>query len=150
MLRLTVRAADPWDGELSQLREHVSPREKTRKEASAPRKYRPVALDLVSEYTHDLAMGPEEARIARETLADLLALASDRKRKIIRLRLAGSSTAEIANQLGCTDRSVRRYLDALYQRACAAGIVQAGQGPELALVPSANATADEAPLAKAA
>ena len=38
---------------------------------------------MLGEYTHTIARGPEEAMIARETLADLLALASGRDRTIV-------------------------------------------------------------------
>ena len=61
----------------------VSPSEKPRREARAPRKFRRAALYVLGEYTHTIARGPEEAMIARETLADLLALASGRDRTIV-------------------------------------------------------------------
>ena len=95
---------------LAQVRQMVSPSEKLSREARAPRKYRRAALHVLGEYTHTVARGPEEAMVARETLADLLALACERDRTIEGMRVEGHSATEIAAHLGCTDRSVRRYL----------------------------------------
>jgi hypothetical protein len=135
---------------LAQLRQLVAPPEKARREARYPRKYRPVTLDLIGEYTHMMAQGPEQAWITRETLADLLALGCDRDRAIVRLRVEGSSNTEIGEQLGCTDRTVRRRLDVLYRRACAAGILGAGAGIALGAVLHEESAANDAPVAKAA
>lgn len=63
--------------------------------------------------------------IARETLADLLALACKRDRTIVSMRTEGHSTTEIAAHIGCSGRSVRRYLADLHERALAAGVVEA-------------------------
>lgn len=126
---------------LAQLRQIVSPSETPRREARRPRKYRPVTLDLIGEYTHTMGHGPEEAWIARETLADLLALATVRGREIVHLRLDGGSKIEIGEELGCTDRTVRRDLDALYRRACAAGILAPGLDVALHELAAANEAA---------
>jgi hypothetical protein len=135
---------------LAQLRQIVSPSEKPRREAGHPRKFRPVTLDLIGEYTHMVGRGPEEAWIARETLADLLALASDRVPAIVRLRLDGASNVEIGEDLGCSERTVRRHLDALYRRACAAGILGTGADLALGVERRKEIAANGAPLANAA
>ena len=101
---------------LAQVRQMGSPSEKLSREARAPRKYRRAALHVLGEYTHTVARGPEEAMVARETLADLLALACERDRTMVSMRVEGHSTTEIAARLGCSGRSVRRYFADLYGR----------------------------------
>ncbi len=46
----------------------------------------------MSDHTNRIAMGPEEDLIARETLAALLALASERDRTLVMLRVQGYTT----------------------------------------------------------
>ena len=102
---------------LAQVRQMVSPSEKPRREARAPRRFRPAALSVLGEYTHTVATGPEEAMVARETLAELLALACEWDRTIVSMRVEGYLTTEIAAHVGCTGRSVRRTLADLHKRA---------------------------------
>ena len=100
---------------------------------STPRQHQPPLLDrnhLLIEHipsrpqpnrpTTDSSLvllpDPSQAMIARETLADLLALACERDRTMVSMRVEGHSTTEIAARLGCSGRSVRRYFADLYGR----------------------------------
>lgn len=56
----------------------------------------------------------------------------------------------VAAHLGCTDRSVRRYLADLHERAQAAGVVEARHGLVLAMPPSEATVGTKASFGEAA
>jgi RNA polymerase sigma-70 factor (ECF subfamily) len=56
---------------------------------------------------------PSQIAVARERLERLLANQPERHRQIIVLRYAGSTFAEIAEQVGMNERSVRKVIDNL-------------------------------------
>ena len=121
---------------LGLLRDAVTDRERPPHEERAPEGFEASDSPFVSEHTNRIAMGPEEALLARDTLAGLLALPSERDRTVVMLRVQGYTTGEIALRLGVTDRTVRRHLHALRERATEAGILDDAAPPA---VPCARA-----------
>ena len=117
-LAMWLRAAT-----LGFLRDAVTDRDRPMREEHAPEGFEGSESPFLSEYTNRMAAGLEEDLIARETLAGYLALPSERDRTLVMLRVQGYTTVEIALRLGVTDRTVRRYLHALRERATEAGIL---------------------------
>ena len=58
---------------------------------------------------------PEEAVAVADELQQIMANLSPQKRRILELRLLDHSLAEIAVDIGCSERTVRRMLDELQQ-----------------------------------
>ena len=123
-LAMWLRAAT-----LGLLRDAVTDGDRPKRKEHAPEGFEASESPLVSDYTNRIAMGPEEDLIARETLAALLALPSERDRTLVMLRVQGYTTTEIALRLGVTDRTVRRYLHALREHATEAGIIDDAAPP---------------------
>jgi RNA polymerase sigma-70 factor (ECF subfamily) len=64
---------------------------------------------------------PVEAAALAEQLAELMAELTEREREMLALRLEGYTTAEIAEQVGRTERTVQRLLRGIgerWQRLC--------------------------------
>lgn len=59
---------------------------------------------------------PDAEAAFRDQLGHLLAAMSDTERRVIDLRIAGRTQEEIANELGCTERTVRRTMRRLESR----------------------------------
>lgn len=80
---------------------------------------------------------PSQVAIARESWGDLTRRLNDRDRRIIELRIAGETFREIAEELGCNEKTARRVVDALldshmdmYARRKAEGqSADPGEGP---------------------
>ena len=123
-LAMWLRAAT-----LGLLRDAVTDGDRPKRKEHAPEGFEASESPFVSEHTNRMAMGPEEDLIARETLAALLALPSERDRTLVMLRVQGFTTTEIALRLGVTDRTARRYLQALRERATEAGILDDAAPP---------------------
>lgn len=54
---------------------------------------------------------PSEAAMLTETLEQLMRQLDDQQRHILSLSLQGSTTLQISEQVGCTERTVRRVLE---------------------------------------
>ena len=117
-LAMWLRAAT-----LGFLRDAVTDRDRPMREEHAPEGFETSESPLVSDYTNRIATGPEEILVARQTLAALFALPSERDRTVVVLRVQGYTTTEIALRHGVTDRTVRRYLHVLREHATEAGIL---------------------------
>jgi DNA-directed RNA polymerase specialized sigma24 family protein len=85
-------------------------------QAARTRRARPLRLldDAVADPEAALASrgpGPDAEALARDELAALLArLPTDRLRRVVRMRAAGASTAEVAAALGCCRQRVEQLL----------------------------------------
>ena len=64
----------------------------------------------------DPAPTPVEAAIFEETLAQVLSGLKERERPVVILRLEGYDIAEIAEQVGCSERTVHRVLESVRER----------------------------------
>ncbi len=80
---------------------------------------REVSLDGVgdSRIAADVAATPSQVAIAHERLERLLAGQPEHYRRLIKLKVAGAGTAEIAKELGLNPGTVRRILSRIAERA---------------------------------
>ena len=68
----------------------------------------------------DRSTPPDEAVAFRDQLEHVLASLDDEERRFVEFRLAGRTEQEIADELGCSERTVRRMLSRLEARLTAA------------------------------
>jgi RNA polymerase sigma factor (sigma-70 family) len=60
--------------------------------------------------------GPEEAALFSDQLASILAELAQQEQQVVALKLEGLTNAEVASQLNCSERTVRRITNRLRQR----------------------------------
>lgn len=103
---------------LASITAHKAARLTTRHRAAKRSVRRDVALPASARFGLDEAVAdphpsPDEAALPADELADLSRTLTPELRRILELRLHEASVEEIAAQLGCSTRTIRRRLDEL-------------------------------------